>query len=144
MKIYLSLFTLVILVLFACKKEDVKVKSEIVSDVTSGSWKISHFIDSGDDETAHFAGYTFTFQENGVLKASNGSTVYEGTWSISDSNSNDDSPDDLHFNIQFLLSNDFEDLNDDWEIKDHTSTKIELYDVSGGNGGTDELTFVKI
>jgi hypothetical protein len=39
------------------------------------------------------------------------------------------------------LTNDFEDLNDDWDIISHSPTKIELKDVSGGNGGTDYLTF---
>ncbi|MEZ5069461.1 MAG: hypothetical protein R2751_00485 [Bacteroidales bacterium] len=59
------------------------------------------------------------------------------------SGSDDDSPEDLHFHIFFSLSNDFEDLNDDWEILSHSATKIELVDVSGGNGGTDYLTFTK-
>ena len=37
----------------------------------------------------------------------------------------------------------FEDLNDDWDFISQSSTKIELIDVSGGNGGTDYLTFEK-
>ena len=77
------------------------------------------------------------------MSASNGSNTYSGTWSITDSNSDDDSADDLDFNINFNLTNDFEDLNDDWDIVSHTSTELKLIDVSGGNGGTDELTFVK-
>jgi hypothetical protein len=78
-----------------------------------------------------------------VLTSDNGTNTYEGTWSISDSNSSDDSPDDLDFNILFNLTNDFEDLNDDWDILSVTASKIELVDVSGGNGGTDFLTFEK-
>ena len=39
--------------------------------------------------------------------------------------------------------NDFEDLNDDWDIISQSSSKIELIDISGGNGGTDYLTFEK-
>lgn len=53
----------------------------------------------------------------------------------------DDSQDDLDFN--FNLSNEFEDLSDDWDIISQSSTKIELIDVSGGNGGTDYLSFQK-
>lgn len=127
----------------SCKKEDVKTQKEIESEVTSGTWRISSFIDSGTDETSNFNGFTFTFNADGGLTASNGSTTYNGTWSITDSNSNDDSADDLDFNIYFNLTNNFEDLNDDWDIKSHTSSTIELSDVSGGNGGTDLLTFVK-
>lgn len=118
-------------------------QNEIESDVQKGTWKITKFIDSDKDETNDFAGYDFTFLSSGVLRADNGATQYDGTWSITDSNSNDDSQDDLDFNINFNLANDFEDLNDDWDIISRSSTKIELIDVSGGNGGTDYLTFEK-
>jgi hypothetical protein len=119
------------------------IKSEIEDRVKSGTWKIFYFNDSGTDETNHFTGYNFTFSSTAVLTASNGTNTYIGTWSISDSNSSDDSMDDLHFNINFPLTNDFEDLNDDWEIISQSATKVELRDVSGGGGGTDYLTFQK-
>lgn len=130
--------------LTACKKEDIKQKENIEAEVSSGSWKISYFQDSGVNETSNFAGYTFTFNEDGTLKATNGTNTYNGTWSVTDSNSNDDSADDLYFNIYFNLTNDFQDLNDDWDITSHTSSKLELIDVSGGNGDVDYLTFIKI
>ncbi len=137
------MFLFVGLAMVACKKDDVKNKEEIESDITSGTWHVSYFNDSGNDETAQFGGYSFTFGSDGVLTASNGSNTYSGTWSVTDSNSNDDSADDLHFNIYFNVTNFFEDLNDDWEITSHSSTSLELLDVSGGNGGTDQLTFAK-
>lgn len=118
-------------------------KQQIEDFMISGSWRITKFVDSGKDETNHFTGYDFVFNENGVLDSSNGTNTYSGTWSITDSNSNDDSPDDLDFNILFNLTNDFEDLNDDWDILSVSASKIELVDVSGGNGGTDLLTFEK-
>ena len=138
---------LLLLFIFSCSDDDKDepndIKDEIESVVQKGSWRISKFIDSGDDETTDFNGYDFIFRESGVLNANNGTNNYEGTWSITDSNSNDDSLDDLHFNINFNLTNEFEDLNDDWDIISRSSTKIELIDVSGGNGGTDYLTFEK-
>ena len=131
----------------SCTKDDSltdsQILEEIQSNVKTGTWMITKFIDSGTDETIHFQGYNFTFGSNGVLTASNGASSYDGTWSITDSNSSDDSPDDLDFNIFFNLTNDFEDLNDDWDIIARSPTKIELRDVSGGNGGTDYLTFEK-
>jgi len=78
-----------------------------------------------------------------LKQASNGTNNYTGTWSITDSNSSDDSQDDLDFNINFNLTNDFEDLNDDWDFVSQSETKIELIDISGGNGGTDYLTLEK-
>jgi len=50
---------------------------------------------------------------------------------------------DIDFNIFFASPADFAELSDDWDIISHTATKIELKDVSGGNGGTDLLTFEK-
>ena len=138
----LSLFTIV-----SCNKDDDNptnnTQTTVQSIVQSGTWRITKFIDSETDETDHFTGYNFTFQSSGVLNADNGTNSYDGTWSITDSNSNDDSQDDLDFNINFNLTNDFEDLNDDWDFISQSSTKIELIDVSGGNGGTDYLTFKK-
>ena len=120
----------------------------IVTAVQSGTWRISNFNDSGQNETSDFNGYSFTFNVNGSLVASNGTTTVNGTWSVTDdSNSNDDSSsdDDVDFNIFFSVpeSSDFEDLNDDWDVVSSSSTRIELIDISGGNGGTDRLTFEK-
>lgn len=127
----------------SCKRDDKSIKDQVLSNIQNGTWRITKFIDSGNDETNHFTGYNFKFNDNGVLNANNGTNNYDGIWSISDSNSNDDTPDDLHFNIYFNLTNDFEDLNDDWDFISQSKTKIELFDVSGGNGGTDYLTFEK-
>jgi hypothetical protein len=138
----ISLFAVV-----SCNKDDDNpsnnTQTTIQTNLQSGTWRITKFVDSGTDETNHFTGYSFTFNSSGVLNASNGTNNYDGTWSITNSNSNDDSQDDLHFNINFNLTNDFEDLNDDWDFISQSATKIELIDVSGGNGGTDYLTFEK-
>lgn len=135
----------ILLAIVSCKKDDdsKKTLATVKSNVQSGTWRITKFVDSGTDETNHFSGYNFTFTSSGVLNATNGTNNYAGTWSITDSNSNDDSQNDLDFNINFNLSNDFEDLNDDWDFVSQSSTKVELIDISGGNGGTDYLTFEK-
>jgi hypothetical protein len=142
----------VLLILFSglffstsCKKKKLeKEKDEVQEHVQSGTWRITTFNDSGQNEVAHFNGYTFTFEPSGVLVATNGTNTYSGTWSVTTSNSNDDDDNsDLDFNIAFNATNEFEDLSDDWDIQNHSSTKIELIDVSGGNGGTDYLTFEK-
>jgi len=148
-KLSISIFAclLGLLTIFSCNNDDdnpsTDVQSQVQSNIQIGTWRITKFFDSGTDETNHFTGYDFTFNSSGVLNANNGSNNYDGTWSITDSNSNDDSQDDLDFNINFNLTNDFEDLNDDWDFISQSSTKIELIDVSGGNGGTDYLTFEK-
>ena len=119
------------------------IQEQIEDNISAGTWRITYFNDSGNDETNHFAGYNFTFGTNGVLTATNSTNTYAGTWSITDSNSNDDSKDDLDFNISFISPDNFADLTEDWSIVSQSSTEIELTHVSGGNGGTDFLTFQK-
>lgn len=120
--------------------------TQLSNTAKAGTWRITYFFDTDTDETSNFTGYVFNFKDGGAVTASNGSRTVNGTWSITDSNSNDDSPDDADFNLFFNVSqdDDFEDLNDDWDIVSISETKIELIDISGGNGGTDNLRFEKI
>jgi hypothetical protein len=118
-------------------------QTQVTNTVVSGTWKITLYNDSGTVKTTNFSGYNFTFGANNALVASNTTNNYTGTWSVTDSNSNDDSLSDLDFNIAFTTPANFQDLTDDWDIVSRTDNKIELIDVSGGNGGTDYLTFEK-
>lgn len=116
----------------------------VINTASSGTWRITFFEDSGNNETNHFTGYNFTFGSGNALTASNGTNTYTGTWSVTNDDSNDDSPsNDLDFNITFSAPADFTDLTEDWNIISYTATKIQLVHVSGGNGGTDYVTFEK-
>lgn len=120
--------------------------TEVVNTVTGGTWHVTSYVDSGNDETSHFTGYNFTFGGSNALTATNGTNTYTGTWSVNDSSNStdDDSPgSDIDFNIGFTAPANFADLTDDWDIQERTATKIKLVDVSGGNGGTDYLVFEK-
>lgn len=136
----------------SCNKDDDNNQQQnttveqTINTAQSGTWKVTYFFDSDQDETDHFTGYAFTFNENGSLAAIKGSTTITGTWSVTDSNSSDDDggSSGADFNIFFASPPDFEDLSDDWDIISVSNSKIELTDVSGGNGGTDFLTFERI
>ncbi len=142
----LGLFTVI-----ACNNDDNSSNSnnpsQISGNVQNGTWKITKFIDSGNDETYHFNGFNFTFQSSGVLTATNGTVTHEGNWSITNDSSNDDDnngSNDVDFNIYFAPSiNNFEELTEDWDIISHSSTKIQLKHISGGDGSIDYLTFEK-
>jgi hypothetical protein len=151
-----SILTLALSVLTSCKNDDNSNSNETSADqvieiAQNGTWRISSFIDSGNNETSHFNGYIFTFNTDGTLVAVKGNTTVEGSWSVTDNSNNSSTDDDGNstndddFNIFFPVpeSNDFEDLNDDWDIVSVNTTTISLTDVSGGNGGTDFLTFVR-
>lgn len=156
-------FGLMMLVLFiSCSSDDSDSNNnspdngtsadQVSANMESGNWRITYFFDTDQDETSDFAGWVFSFNSNGTLVATKSGNTVEGTWSVEDDSSNSSSDDDGNssddddFNIFFPVpaSSDFEDLNDDWDIIRYSANKIELTDVSGGNGGTDFLTFEKI
>ncbi|TVZ25236.1 META domain-containing protein [Gillisia sp. Hel_I_86] len=124
---------------------DQETIDEVKTNVQSGTWRITKFMEDDVDETDRFTGFSLIFDANGTLTASDGTETFMGTWSITDSDSSDDdsNDDDLDFNINFNLTNDFEDLNDDWNFVSRSATKVELTDISDGNGGIDFLTFEK-
>lgn len=133
-----------------CSSDDMESPNNIAQQIMaientaeSSTWIISSFIDSGQDETHHFMGYSFTFGNDGTLTATNGNDTVQGTWSVT--GSNDDSNDSVDFNILFSVptSSVFDDLIDDWDIVNYNNNTISLIDVSGGNGGTDTLVFTK-
>ena len=123
-------------------------QKQINKAAIEGTWIVSSYIDDGDDETADFTTFRLDFLEDGILNGtdllSSNSNPYVGSWSVTDSNSNDDnSLEDLDFNINFAVGNKLDDLSDDWDIISYTDTEIKLIDVSGGGGGTDYLTLTK-
>jgi hypothetical protein len=129
--------------LASCKKDDKKTddtsaagSSNITNIVEQDSWKVTLYNDSGSDKTSSYNGYVFTFKSGTVSASKAGSTV-TGTYAYK----LDDSKHKLVLNFASPAS--FSELSDDWHIVEQTTTKIRLEDVSGGNGGTDLLTFEK-
>jgi hypothetical protein len=121
----------------SCKKDD-NSSSPSSSMVTQGQWKVTLFSENGVVETSKFSNYVFTFSSNGTVSAVRSGSTVNGSWS----DGNDDSQKKLILN--FASPADFTEISDDWHILQETSSKIQLEDVSGGNGGTDLLTFEKI
>lgn len=130
-----------------CSSDDDSSSSDptpIINTATEGTWKVTSYRDSGNDETNHFTGYNFTFAAANVLTATNGTNTYTGTWSVTSDDSNDDNPSsDIDFNIAFASPADFAELTEDWNIVSYSSNTISLTHISGGNGGTDTLVFTK-
>lgn len=140
-------------VLIGCDDNDDNGKnsSETVADIqnkaANGQWRITYFFDTDEEETDNFTGYIFEFNGGDIVTATNGSNNYSGSWSVMHDGSHDDNHgkfEDIDFNIAFSKPNDFEELSEDWEIISLSETKIELRHISGGNGGTDLLTFEKV
>ena len=146
-------FLLTITVFAACADNDDNDRrnsDEAITDVqntaANGQWRITYFFDTDKEETDNFTGYIFEFNNGDILTTTNGSNNYSGRWSVTHDGSHDDNSKfaDIDFNIEFTSPDDFEELSEDWEIISLSDSKIELRHVSGGNGGTDLLTFEKI
>ena len=104
--------------------------------LSSGTWFVFSYNDSGVDETADYIGYTLNFDAtNGTVVATNGSTTNNGTWAAQSS----DTILLLDFGVQFP----FDEFNDDWDVLTFTENRVELEDISGGGSGTDTLILEK-
>ena len=137
------------LVLFAmaalnvsCKKEDNSSPNTggsssptLTSILTAGSWRIHYYHESNEDHTANFNGYTFVFNGNGTMTATNSSGTTNGTWSIDDSNANE-----MHMSCG--SSAPLSDLNNGWLVISKTTTEIHLKDDDTAHN--EEVHFVKI
>ena len=126
--------------------DPVQAVSDIQTNVVSGDWMISSYVDSGVDETSDYAGFTFTFSSDGVVSASSSAEMLTGAWSVEEDSSMDGSSDsDVDFTLFFGVpdTHDFDDLNDDWDVVSYTSTMLSLRDVSGGSGEIDTLVFTR-
>lgn len=129
-KILIALLALGMLV--ACKKKTIR---SIENDMSDGTWKISLFQEDGFNETSDYEIYTFNFENNGSVIASNNGFSVTGSWNVG--------KDDGHVEFNLTLPIPLDDLSDDWEVVSNSSTKLELKDVSG-DGSVDYLTFIKL
>ena len=64
-------------------------QTQVVNTVVSGTWRITNYVDSGINETTNFTGYNFTFASNNQVTAVGNGLTVSGTWSVTDSNSNE-------------------------------------------------------
>jgi len=77
-----TLSMLVLLLFSGCKKSMEKVAEDIVvKAMTDGQWKMTRFIESGNDKTSDFSTYKFQFYDNKTVDGiKNGSVEKSGTW----------------------------------------------------------------
>ncbi len=103
----------------------------------NGQWLVSRYLDKDRDRTSYYAGFSFDFKSTGVLTATKGSTVVNGSWKKYN-DSGKTKLDIIFPDIQRMA-----ELNEDWEVLNQTSNSILLKNVSGGNGGISYLDFKK-
>lgn len=103
----------------------------------SGTWRVTLFIDSGNDETADFAGYSFRFNSNGTLAATRSGNTQTGAWSVQNSSSKFT----IDLGPKIDTNKPLGELTDDWKIISSSNTEIKLTD---DNPASNEfVTFTK-
>lgn len=138
-KLFLMASLAVMVFFTSCTKDNDNTSPEEVSNlIQGGKWQITSFKEDNIDETFHFTGYEFTFTSSGSVNALKGSSTVSGTWATG----SDDSKTKLILDFNSVIP--FDELNEDWQVLEKTSTAIKLQHISGGNGGTDYLEFQKI
>lgn len=146
-------FALSLLVFIACKNDDnsnddnSSAFASLTTDIVKDTWKISFYADDGVDETTSYSAFTFTFNEDGTVNAATDLFSESGTWAHEDSSNDSTDDDGIESDEEFILlfpnSNLLDEISDDWHITSANSNEVVLYDISGGNGTTDNLTFTK-
>ena len=107
--------------------------SELIID---GNWIVANYRDSGDDETANYDGFNFSFNQDGTVAATDGITTVDGSW--------DEFIDGDKHKLALDMGSDipFDEFAEDWDVVSFTELRIELTHVNSDET-TDTLVFEK-
>lgn len=109
-------------------------KSSIEEFLTSkNSWRITEFIEDGEDETSDFQGYVFSFETNGNVLVTGNGTNLTGTYKVF----KDDGK--VELGMTFPAGDPFDELTDDWYYISRSENNIRFSD----DGDVLELTGTK-
>ncbi|MCG2418277.1 hypothetical protein K8089_04525 [Aequorivita sp. F47161] len=138
------LVLLAIVVFASCSSDDDSGNAnttefeDIKTVLPQGDWMISKLIEGESDHTSAFESIEFTFNQDGTVIAQTDLFTENGTWAYDNSSSSEE------LVLQFSEMTPFDEINDDWEIVSVSNVKIELSDISGGDGDIELLTFTKL
>ena len=113
---------------------------EINNILMGGDWMVASYVDGGIDETSNYAGFDFSFGMEQILTVStNMDPLTTGLWRVVR-----DSDGKLKVYLNLGDGDDiFADLTDDWDFVSVTANRLELKDISGGDGTVTVLVFEK-
>jgi hypothetical protein len=129
--VYYLASTAFVLSLMACEKE--VTPDQVKETLSAGTWHVSYY---SYEATPSFVldEYDFTFQENGTLKVQGDGTDVNGIWSVGKVDGD---------NVLDLFaghSSPLDELDNDWEVRSHSSKRIET---ENNDNGLVYLTFEK-
>ena len=114
-------------------EEAMQADEVLAKQPAPGVYKISKFIDTGDDETAQFNGYTFEFQADGdFIATTNNGQVFTGFWDMNGA--------ETMMELSISGNQALEDLDDDdWNVGKITNQRIRI-----STADPDIVVFVKL
>ncbi|WP_143019317.1 hypothetical protein [Salinimicrobium catena] len=107
--------------------------------LTQGNWTIEEYTTENGEFTEEYNGYTFSFNSNMDVKASNDETTVSGKWNIESRDTNK-----LFLVLDFATSAPFEALNQKWEVTEIEVDNLELEIESELAGDLETLVFEKL
>ena len=141
---------LILVLLTSCSDDDdgspdLQDGIAVNSDDFIGEWRVTRFIDDGDDDTDDLEDFTFEFRDNNDLIISNGSQSITASWSLSSDgrrltlNIDDNDAD------QIDPEDELEDLDDDpWVIVSLSDEVMNLLEFDDDDNDRDELRLAKV
>lgn len=124
---------------YACEKTYVEPEApvEILESpklvLAPGIWKISSFQWKNKEPNTHFDSYMFIFNKNGTIEAIHGNIKQYGKYTKREN----------ILGIRFL-EQPLTELNNGWEIIDHTSSSLALKGLSPEDHSSQYLEFEKV
>ena len=103
-----------------CKTDDdnVVVNQKLATTLGNGSWRITYFFNN-QDETGDFDGYSFQFNDDGILIARKNALSMQGSWETEESS---DGNSKLY--VDFGAGDPLQKLNEDWRLAATSGSKI--------------------
>lgn len=95
----------------SCSRESIDYPGSTKQVIAGSSWSIDYYF-AGQDKTAQFSNYKFSFVGTGLVTADDGTNTFNGNWSVvTDVNRKDV----LRINLSDAH---LQDLNNQWTIED--------------------------
>ena len=101
----------------------------------SGTWRVTLFTDSGNDETSDFSGFSFSFNSNGTVSATRSGVTKSGTWSTASNKFT------IDLGAKIDTNKPLGELTDNWQIISISANEIKLTDDNVASA--EFLTFTK-
>ncbi|UAB79965.1 hypothetical protein INR76_07395 [Marixanthomonas sp. SCSIO 43207] len=109
---------------------------ELRDILQDGTWFVKTYLDDGDNETAVFNGYDFTFLSNQTVSATNGSSTVDGIWIVTLVGQN--------LNFEFDMDSPINDADDDeYKVLQYTQDSVTFIIRDSSGNIEDTLTFEK-